>query len=49
MVSAFLDEGRRLKDVPPIMRRSDIRHDGVWIPDWMPKNLMVFSKHNQAA
>jgi hypothetical protein len=44
MVSAFVDEGRRLTDVPPIMRRSDIQHDGVWIPDWMPKNLMVFSK-----
>ncbi len=42
MVSEFVLEGRRLKDVPPIMQRSDLRHDGVWIPEWMPKNLMVF-------
>ena len=44
VVVGFVDEGRRLKAVPPIMRHPGIQHDGVWIPDWMPKNLLVFSK-----
>jgi hypothetical protein len=43
MVSSFVDEGRLLKQVPPIMQRDDIKHTGVWIPEWMPKNLMVFT------
>lgn len=49
MVTGFVDEGRMLKEVPPIMRRTDVQHDGVWIPDWMPKNLMMFGRSKAVA
>jgi hypothetical protein len=44
IVVSLVHEGRNLKTVPAIMKHPDEKHDGVWIPDWMPKNLLVFSK-----
>lgn len=48
IVIGLVDQGRALKIVPKIMRHPDIQHDGVWIPDWMPKNLLVFGKTSAA-
>lgn len=44
MISQYVDEGRNLLDPPPIMRRFGIPHHGVWIPNWMPKNLLIFTR-----
>lgn len=48
LVVELVNEGRSLEVVPKVMRHPDIPHEGVWIPDWMPKNLLVFSKSRQA-
>jgi len=42
MIAMWVEEGRRESDPPAIMRRCDLNHKGVWIPDWMPGNLLVF-------
>jgi SAM-dependent methyltransferase len=44
LVAGFVDEGRRLQDVPAVMQWPEMHHQGVWIPQWMPANLLIFSK-----
>lgn len=44
IVSDLVDEGRSQKNVPAIMKNPEEDHEGVWIPHWMPKNLLVFRK-----
>jgi hypothetical protein len=44
LVVKLVDKGRNLKTVPRILRHPEISHDGVWIPEWMPSNLLIFGK-----
>jgi SAM-dependent methyltransferase len=44
LIVKFCDEGRAQKEVPEALRRRGAQPDGVWIPSWMPKNLLVFKK-----
>lgn len=44
LIASFCEEGRKAINPPPIMRWPAKNHTGVWIPRWMPKNLLVFRK-----
>lgn len=42
-IGALVEAGRQLVDVPPQYQHKQLKHPGVWIPYWMPKNLLVFT------
>lgn len=43
LISNFVDEARKVENPSEIMRYNKIKHTGVHIPFWMPKNLLVYS------
>jgi Methyltransferase domain len=44
IISKFINEGQELENVPEIMKHPTAKHDGVWFPDWISTNLLVFSR-----
>jgi SAM-dependent methyltransferase len=44
-VTGMIAQGYALVDVPPVMQHPTITHKGVWFPDWISKNLLVFSRY----
>jgi cyclopropane fatty-acyl-phospholipid synthase-like methyltransferase len=45
VVSGFCEAGLKETNLPAIMRNPKFPdHKGVWIPFWMPKNLLVFKR-----
>jgi len=43
-ITGIIAQGRQLKDVPTVMKHPTIPHEGVWFPDWISQNLLVFSR-----
>lgn len=44
IISGYIKEGQELKDVTDILRHPGEKHTGVWFPEWILHNLMVFSR-----
>jgi SAM-dependent methyltransferase len=42
LIASFVDEAKKETDVPEIMKNHLHKHEGVYIPYWMPKNLLVY-------
>ena len=43
MISDLVEEAKNEQNPPEIMRNSVMKHTGVFIPFWMPRNLLVYS------
>ncbi len=44
LIAKFVQEAKDEKNPPEIMKNHIYKHEGVYIPYWMPKNLLVYSK-----
>ncbi len=45
LISKLTEEAKNETNPPEIMRNPDVKHTGVFIPFWMPKNLLIYSKN----
>ena len=45
LVSKFVEEAKNEINPPEIMRNPLVSHKGVFIPFWMPANLLIYSKN----
>jgi hypothetical protein len=43
LIADFVEEAKNEPNPPEVMRNPSIKHTGVFIPFWMPRNLLIYS------